>query len=148
DYGVHHRWSYTAFRFGIALSGPPVDATVTDLQGNKQVEGLDPQTENKLKQVGGQPLTTQEEEVKRVQGILQQQLDSPEPLSIKDPELKPILDAAQKRVTRTDAEAVQLQTLLRQPPAAAQEEVNVLKAKVLKIQKLAYLREPFATTFA
>jgi hypothetical protein len=148
DYGVHHRWAYTAFRFGLTLNGPPVDANVTGVQGVKEVEDIDPQTENKLKQVGGQPLKTQEEEVKRVQGILQQQIDSPEPLTIKDPELKQVIDAAQKRVTATDEESVRLQTLLRQPPAGAQEQVKGLQDKVLKIQKLAYLLEPFATTFA
>jgi hypothetical protein len=118
------------------------------LRGLKEADALDPQTENKLKQVGGQPLKTQEEEVKRVQGILQQMVDASDPLVVKDPGLVRVVEEARKAGVRTDEEGVRLQTLIKQKPAADLELIEGLNAKVLKIQKLAYLLEPFASTFA
>lgn len=68
DWGKRQSWAYSAYRFDLALNGLPIDGTEVDVAaGVKQVDRLSEATLRDLfSSVGGNPVTTQMDEVKRV----------------------------------------------------------------------------------
>lgn len=72
DWAKRHAWSYAVFRHDLVINGLPVDETEADPVGNAPI--AEQLTEATLQEVfrpaGGQPVSTQRAEVKRLQDSL------------------------------------------------------------------------------
>jgi len=72
DDAKRQAWAYSVFRHDLLLNGLPVDRTEGDPEAQPVAEKIGEQTQQELfAAAGGQPVTTQEEEVERVQKDLQ-----------------------------------------------------------------------------
>jgi hypothetical protein len=68
DYGKRQSWSHAVFMGDLLINGLPLDAKEVDPEGRNLAERIGEETQRKLfSQGGGSPVTTQEDEVKRVQ---------------------------------------------------------------------------------
>jgi hypothetical protein len=65
DYGARHKWAHAVFREDLAIQGLPLDETDHDMEGNTVAERIGEQTRKEL--FPRDPVTTQTEEVRRVQ---------------------------------------------------------------------------------
>jgi hypothetical protein len=72
DYGTRKTWAFRVFQYNLAVNGLPVDSTQIDPQGRVIADKIGDQMKTELFQpAGGNPVVTQDEEVRRVQGLLQ-----------------------------------------------------------------------------
>lgn len=158
DYDQRRTWAYHGLKQNLIAEGVPVDASVTDIQNVPLVEALDPGSLKRIQQMGGQPLKTQEEELKRVQNEVQKRIDDDRPLELKDPVQEKARQEAEKLQRVGGPDALKLRQLLERanavpanpnaaPAAPAGGLVDDLMKKRVKLQKLAYMLRPFATTF-
>lgn len=78
DWASRQTWSYAVFRHDLVLEGLPLDESVRDPFDNLPVVyKLSDNTLQKIFQpVGGQPVRTQTEEVKRIHDLLRAQIDA------------------------------------------------------------------------
>jgi len=75
DYAKRRSWEYAVFRQELMMNGLPLDNEERDEQGRLLVENVGPQTQKEL--FGGNaPVTTQTDEVKRVQDSLTSKIQS------------------------------------------------------------------------
>jgi hypothetical protein len=85
DYSKRQSWAYSVFRHDLAIDGLPLDKDELGLDGRPRVDDLGKETqEDVFRQVGGQPVTTQVEEVARLRSVMQSKLDQPD-LQVADP---------------------------------------------------------------
>jgi len=89
DYAKRRAWAYSLFRHELVLSGLPVQETDADAQGRRQTELLSEAVLIDLfKEVGGAPVLTQQDEVKRLQSMFEQQI------SLSNDPLRPVPESA------------------------------------------------------
>jgi len=68
DYAKRQAWAHSDFTYDLRINGLPLDASVKDPEGQSIASKIGPQTQAELfGQAGGQPVTTQVEEVQRAQ---------------------------------------------------------------------------------
>src|SRR5579862_5355053 len=72
-YAKHKEWRYANYRYQTAIDGLPLHKLQTDARGHLLYEDVDPGMQKELFQTN--PVTTQKEEVERVQKVLQAKLD-------------------------------------------------------------------------
>ncbi len=76
DYGKRHTWAHAVFREDLAIQGLPLDSTETDMEGHSIAERINEQTKKEL--FPKDPVTTQTEEVQRVQAEVKREAAKPE----------------------------------------------------------------------
>ncbi len=80
DYGKRQEWSYAYFLHGLALDGLPVTGAEKDPEGHLLADKINDKTRASLfNAVGGQPVSTQVQEVERVHKLVQAKLDEAGP---------------------------------------------------------------------
>jgi hypothetical protein len=75
DYAKRQAWEHAVFQHDLLLKGLPLDAQETDPEGHSIAEAIGPQTQKELFPTG-QPVTTQEAEVRNLQSRFQGLLDN------------------------------------------------------------------------
>jgi hypothetical protein len=112
DWGKRENWTYTVYRFDLAMDGLPVDDTQGDPDGTPLVEKLGDKTLQELfKGVGGSPAgKTQLAEVKRVHDKLLQRFQAGDEKTRRDM-LLPLARSPGERETIQAAKADQLLNL-------------------------------------
>jgi len=68
DYGKRQQWSYAVFRHDLAINGLPVDEKEKDVDNRERVKDLSQATLAEMFQGVGNPVKTQVEEFRKVQG--------------------------------------------------------------------------------
>jgi hypothetical protein len=81
DYGKRQQWSYAVYRHDLAINGLPLDGNEKDADGSLLVKNLSQATKTEIFQGAGQPVSTQLEEVDRVQNELRGKIDG-EPMTV------------------------------------------------------------------
>jgi hypothetical protein len=78
DYGKRQSWSHSVLLHDVILDGLPLDEKEADKDKVPLVERLGGSTSELFSKAGGNPVATQRQEVERVKGILDEQLQKAE----------------------------------------------------------------------